>query len=121
MKFEREAGIHLHASICRRQSAAGRDLIDVSDRKAWLQAFRQPVEITVGDSDELFPGEPLIRRRPVIDVALLVDCAFSRNAEVVRAYGREFGFELLGRMKSRTPEHYRHAAADRTIAWQRIE
>src|SRR5262245_33905564 len=118
MKFERKAGIHLHAPIRRRQLAAGRDLIDVSDRKARLEAFRQLVEITVGYRDELFPGAPLITRRPVIDVALLVDCAFSRNAEVVRAYGRELGLELLGRVKGSTPKHDRHAAADRTVAWQ---
>src|SRR5215470_9270744 len=119
MKFEREAGIHLHAPIRRRQRAAGRHLIDVSDRQAWLEAFRQPVEITVGYSDKLLPGAPLVGRCAIVDVALLVDCALGGDAKVVRAYGREFGFELVGRVKSSATEHYRHAAAHRTIAWQR--
>src|SRR6516162_3775431 len=121
MKFEREAGIHLHAPIRRRQRPAGRHLIHVSDRQTRLQAIRQPVEIAVGYSDELFPGAPLIRRRAVVDVALFIDCALSRDAEVVRAYGHQFGLELVGRVKSSAAEHYRHAAADWTVAWQRIE
>src|SRR4029079_5812053 len=91
------------------------------DRQARLESFRQTVEIAVGYSDELFPGAPLIRRRAVADVALFVDRALSRDTEVVRAYSRELGLELVGRVESRAAEHDRHAAADRTVAWQRIE
>src|SRR5262249_34969565 len=103
MKFEREAGIHLHAPIRRRQRAAGRHLIHVSDRQARLEPFRQPVEIGMGYSDEFLPSAPFIRRRAVVDVTLLVDCALSRDAEVVRAYGRELGRELVGRVKAAPP------------------
>ena len=51
-------------------------------------------------------------------VALLVDCALGRDAEVVRADSREPGLELVGCVKSSPPEHDRHTAADRTVAGQ---
>ena len=80
MKFEREAGIHLHAPVRRWQPAAGRHLIDVGDRQTRLEAFRQPVKIAMGDSDELAQGAPFIGRLAVIDVTLLVDCAPGRDS-----------------------------------------
>ncbi len=55
MKLEREAGIHLHAPVRRRQRAAGRHLHHVAHCQAGLEPVRHAVIIAEGDLHQVAP------------------------------------------------------------------
>src|SRR3974390_3515663 len=116
MKFEREAGIHVHATVLGRQGAPGRYLIDVLDREPRVEVLWHAVIVAVRDGNEVHPAAPLVGRVSVIDLAALIDGALHWNPEIVRGDCGQFHLELVRRVKGGAAEHNRHTAGDRSTA-----
>ncbi len=112
VKLEREAGIDL-------QLSARRHLDHMAEGEVRLHARRQAMEVAMRDGDELHEAAFRLRRRAIEDIAVLVDRAVLRYAEIMGADGDEPRLELLRGMEGGAAQHDRHAAAHRALARQR--
>src|SRR5712691_5217166 len=119
VRLEGVAGVHLYATLRRRQLPAGRHFPDELRLEARLQAGRQLVELAVRDLDQLVPGEFPRGRAFYAYAAVAVFEILRRALEIVRGDRDQRLLDRFRGARRRAPQHDRHAAADRAVGRER--
>src|SRR5690606_29882284 len=81
MRLERVAWVHLDATVFGRHLSAGWNLPDELLLKAGLEVRRHAMPLPVGNGDEIFPAQALIRGAPDRDRATVINEFAFRHAQ----------------------------------------
>src|SRR5271165_321764 len=114
------ARIHLHSTIRRGQTAAGRHLVDMAAFQPRLGVRWQKMDIPMRDADELSPVESTLAIRGCY-CAVGVDNLILAHAKLARPDANQLLLELLRSVEGGPTKHDCHAASYRRITRQAFE